>query len=361
MTANGKNPAANTQSDVHRIKCACQEILREPFLCWVGAGLSAAQGLPSMQALAEILRDQIRGMGLPSDCLDAWGNILPDLDSLGLEGALLKHSIPQQLEHAIVSVTAEAVQRGECDALRRLVEHPDGFPLGRLLKSLVTANRTIPLVTTNYDRLAEAAVEASGLCVDSLFVGSMFGALDPDCSGGSFFELTSAKGKGRANRKSVRRQVRPHIRVIKPHGSLDWYELHGRTVRSSISLPGRRLIVTPGTSKFRKGYETAFQTHQDEMRRRVKQARSYLILGYGFNDEHLEVTIREELKTGKSALYLTRDLTPSASALIKAHDRILSLSADGIRTRVLGQKLDCILPDSALWNLDQFVSEVCEP
>ena len=214
-------------------------------------------------------------------------------------------------------------------------------------------------MTTNYDRLVEIAAEEAGLGVDTMFVGHFAGALNEKESRLSFCREVTLRGK------TVKWGYRHRINVFKPHGSLDWYLREGEPVRYAGDLPSVRLIITPGLNKFRNGYESPFDRHRDRANAAIDRASRFLIIGYGFNDDHLETHLTPRIRSGVPTLLLTHTLSSNAMKLASECDNVVAIQRALVGgtegTSVFVNKKELQLADLALWELNTFVSEVLEP
>lgn len=345
--------------DLHNLKRELQDHLRDGLVTVVGSGLSCAEGLPGMGELASHLQLKIGPTLTPAD-VTAWTQISSAISSDGLEAALLKHPPSTALEAAISSETAELIAAREREVITEVFNGARVLRLTRLLKHMLKPNSGLPIVTTNYDRLVEVAAEDAGLGVDTMFLGQFAGQLNPKESQLSFCRDVSLK-----NKRPIF-TFRHRATVLKPHGSLDWYLRKGRPVRCGSELPGAtRLIITPGQNKFRNGYESPFDAHRERANRAIDQASRFLVLGYGFNDDHLETHLTPAIKAGRPTLLLTHGL--SAKALQLALDNANVIALDHAQqsgqkgTRVIQSKTQHFVPDIALWDVHSFVSEVLEP
>lgn len=161
----------------------------------------------------------------------------------------------------------------------------------------------------------------------------------------------------------VRLQFRPRAVVCKPHGSLDWYHRDGKPVRFSGELKGHnRLIITPGTTKFRGGYESPFDRQREKANSAIDRATRFLVLGYGFNDDHLETHLTPAIRGGKPALLITRTLTENAKNLALQNPNIIAIDkAPGGGTRVIRDAVAGVYPTLNIWDLGDFIEEVLEP
>ncbi len=79
-----------------------------------------------------------------------------------LETALLSHAPTDQVEAAIVALTADLILADEAKVLSEVLNSGRCLRFSKLLKHMLKPNSGIPIITTNYDRLIEVAVECEG-------------------------------------------------------------------------------------------------------------------------------------------------------------------------------------------------------
>lgn len=343
---------------IHDLKLLLQQHLTDGLVTIVGSGLSCAEGLPGMGELATHL-DATVTTGLAAADIDRWRAISPLLPTKGLEAALLEAPPTPGLEAAIVARTAELIAMRERQIVAEVFSRTRTLRFTRLVKQLLKPQTGLPIVTTNYDRLVEVAVEEAGLGVDTLFVGHFAGELNEQESRLSFCrEVTLKAGR-------VQYRYRPRANVFKPHGSLDWYHRDGRPVRYSGDLDLPRLIITPGLNKFRNGYESPFDRHRERANSAIDRASRFLVIGYGFNDDHLETHLTPRIRSGVPTLLLTCGLSDNALKLVNECRNVIAIQraeqggASGSGVFVAGA--ETFFPGLDLWDLGSFVAEVLEP
>ncbi|OTA18450.1 hypothetical protein Xvie_00273 [Xenorhabdus vietnamensis] len=345
--------------DLHELKLELQNHFSDRLVIIVGSGLSCAEGISGMSALAEHLQNTIES-ALSDDDKACWSQLSPLIRKHGLEEALLSKPPSSSLEEAIVAKTTELILSDEKNVIAEVFSENRTLSFTRLLKHLVKPSNGLPIVTTNYDRLIEIAVEEAGWGVDTLFLGNFSGSLNERESKLSFCrDVHTAKG-GR-----VKYVFRERANIFKPHGSLDWYYRDGKPVRYSGDLDLPRLIITPGLNKFRNGYESPFDKHRERANSAIDDARSFLIIGYGFNDDHLETHLIPQIKRGVPTLLLTYTLSPKAHTLACEQENVIAIQHAEIESKVgsfvFVQKEKIFIPDLALWDLNIFIKEVFEP
>jgi len=351
-------PITNSIS-VGGLKQLLQAFFSDGLVIIVGSGLSAAEGIPGMVALAGHLRIEVPRRVLSADQAN-WADIENLLSSgCGLEAALLQVPPSPGLETIIVEQTTELLRSAEAEVFREVLEQERELRLSRLLPHVLKPPEGLSVVTPNYDRLIELAAEMANLGVDSMFVGSVVGRFNEQISKLSFLKNVELKGR------HLRKHLRGKVNLFKPHGSLDWCMLNGAPVRLSLDLPVPRLIITPGLNKFRNGYQSPFDVHRDRANTAIDNAARFLILGYGFNDDHLETHLVPRLKMGRDCLLLTHTMTAQARKVAAESPGLVALEAheqNGCRgTAITRNGVAEFLAGSEIWDLKNFVTEVLEP
>lgn len=345
--------------ELHELKIELQSIFGDGLVSIIGSGLSCAEGLPGMSELASHICTIVAPQ-VPPDDAALWSVIAKAILTDGLENALLRHPPNGHIESLISIATAELISNRERDVITEVFNGTRTLRLTRLIGKMLKPSTGIPIITTNYDRLVEIAIEEAGLGVDTLFLGQFAGRLETKLSHLSFCRNVRLHGK-RAIYSYQERAL-----VFKPHGSLDWYLRDGSPVRYGGELPGAtQLIITPGQNKFRNGYNSPFDIHRERANHAIDSAKKFLVVGYGFSDDHLETHLTPAIKLGKPTLILTHTLSTKAARLAGEYPNVLALdhaTQAGITgTRVIHRQTDQFLPGLRLWDVDSFVSEVLEP
>ncbi|WP_097461521.1 SIR2 family protein [Mangrovitalea sediminis] len=338
------------------LKKILQDHFTDGLAIVVGSGLSAAEGIPGMWDLAQHLLSVVPA-SLPVGSESAWSAIEADLKAgIDLESALLKTAPPDALEAIIVTETAGLIESYEAKILEEVLAGTRELRFSSLLKHIVKPSSGVPVVTTNYDRLVEVAVEFCGMGVDVLFSGQNIGNFDPK-------ESKASLCRGVKKTKSfVYLTFKQHITVLKPHGSLDWFLRNGEPIRCTLGQLGRKLLITPGVNKFRGGYDRPFDAHRERANREIDKASRYLILGYGFNDDHLQVHLDHQLRSGKPAVLLTRSLSSNAKRIAAESPGMTTIfRINDDQFGILNSGNELAFNGPPIWDLGIFVKEVLEP
>lgn len=341
------------------IKKHLQDHLSDGLVTIIGSGLSCAEGLPGMGELANHLSAEL-GAGLSASDLALWKEIKVRLAKTGLEEALISKAPTVSLEAKISAATGKLIANREREVVSDVFNGKRKLRLTRLLAHLLKPSTGLPIVTTNYDRLVEIAVEEAGIGVDTMFVGRFAASLNERESKLSFCRKVTY------NKPNFTYHYRPRALVFKPHGSLDWYLRDGKPVAYAGELhDASRLIITPGQNKFRNGYESPFDLHRSKANDAIDRASRFLIIGYGFNDDHLETHLAPAIKSGKPTLMLAHTLTPNAVNFARTYSNVTALESfsdgDIVGTRVTFSKTQQFIPSLQIWDVHQFIDEVLEP
>jgi hypothetical protein len=337
--------------ELSTVKRRLQNHLQEGLLIVVGSGLSAAEGIPGMDALATHLKSTIPAH-LAAAPDPGWDVVVSALDAKeNLEEAMGKADLLQSTVQMIVAETALLISAKERSVIEKVMAGKRELPFTAFVKRLFSGGKKFHLITTNYDRLIEFATEAAGVGVDSGFFGYLHGRSDPKRS-------ADAHRDSYYSGKTAQFRSLPCLCVHKPHGSLDWFEVGGRIVRCPIDTAKAPIIITPGADKYRKSFQVAFDEQRSAGNRAASNATRLLFIGYGFNDEHLEQYLCPNLKVTKPTVIVTHTLSNNALRVLKnsGEAEVIAICAQpGVGfTRIVNQDGEELIVAEQLWNLDGF-------
>lgn len=342
--------------DTHVLKQRLQNLFADGLVTIIGSGLSCAEGLPGMAALAEMLIKTLPST-IAAEDEGTWAEVSDYLSNgVGLEAALHKVTISQALTDVIVQATAEFILAEEARTLADCMGTDRTLRFSRLLRHLSPANpKFVEVITPNYDRLIEFAVESAGWGVDTGFVGRILGRHHPTESDKSFARAVIQHAK------ATKLLYRDRVRLYKPHGSLDWFDTAQGVISSYLPIAAKRLIITPGVGKYKHGYEQPFDSHREGANVAIDKANGILCIGYGFNDDHLQTHLTPRLKSGVPAVLLTYELTEAATALIQGSPHTVALIHHSEGTGVITSSGVDVVPGVRWWDLEHFIKGVLEP
>jgi hypothetical protein len=268
----------------------------------LGSGASAAYGMSGMSGLAKHLVAKTDLTGLSCDEIAAWENFCQVLQGgVDLESALHQVAVSNILTARIIKTTWTLINFEDINIFQKSLQNNTMFPLSRLLEHMFKSSlRMINIVTTNYDRLAEYACEQGRI---HHFTGFTYG----------FFRQLAAPTEIQSSRR---------VNIWKVHGSVDWFQspLEDTIALSNIyDVPENHepQIVTPGTQKYQKTHLEPFRSIINNADEAIKSACSYLCIGYGFNDEHIQPKLMAKCLRNKAPItIITYALSDAAKRLI---------------------------------------------
>lgn len=329
----------------------------------VGSGLSCAEGLPGMWDLAYELIEKVptelqeesqnQWECIKHDLLDANGSVK---NNANLEATLLKYPPSNELEIVIREITTNFIKEKEQHTIKGVINGENTLRFSKFIKNFNIPDTGLVIICTNYDRLIEIACEVEGIPIDNLFFGKNISILDEDRSKMSFCEGLVQNGK------RVRRVFSRKVLIYKPHGCLNWYWFNGKPINSSFDLDLERLIITPGGNKYRSGYDTPFDIHREKANSAINVASKFIVIGYGFNDDHLETHLKHRIENGVPTLILTRSLSDNTRKIIKDKQNIIALSyfqnAESSGTEVFYNNENYQIKGINIWDIEKLVEEV---
>lgn len=339
-----------------------QGFISTDSLLFIGSGISAAEGISGMPKLGKTLKklmpDKINESDNKLNLQKKWERIDSGLSSgEGLESVLLKEignisAINDELLNMIKDVSWSLIFNDDQLVLNDFLYGDRTLRLSEFIKKFNYENDQLFIITTNYDRLIEYALDDLNITVNTLFSD---GALPR-------FDKNSALKRDQ-NYTIIKNKLRPQKRyayalLLKPHGSISWMEnKKNGSVVSSLSLSNKNpCIITPGGTKYQQGYKFPFNQIIPLMNDQINSKNRYIFLGYGFNDTHLENQLREPTNRKKPWLIITKYLPDNHEILDQLDDYVLiKQSTDPTKGSTIIYKKNNILntyeSEDELWDI----------
>jgi hypothetical protein len=256
--------------------------------------------MSGMRALAEHLIDNVKIDNEAQRTL--WDNFCNDLKrGMDLETALHKHDLHEETTRNIIFNTWQHLCPQDIKVFKHSLDPSSEFPLCSILKHMLRSTQgRVNIITTNYDRIAEYACEQARI---HHYTGFAHGFRRHQVEAGYLV---------------CQRQVN----IWKVHGSLDWFispreEICAFGNIESIPQNYLPLIVTPGIAKYRSTHKEPYKTIIHEADNILESSSSYLCIGYGFNDEHIQEKLVNKCSNKDSKLIvITHKLTNSARRIL---------------------------------------------
>ncbi|MFZ3384776.1 MAG: SIR2 family protein [Candidatus Methanoperedens sp.] len=172
-----------------------------------------------------------------------------------------------------------------------------------LRKGRERTKRPVNYFILNYDTLFEDALALERVSFNDGFIGGSTAWWDQNY----FYEDNSLSGKGREF----------EARVYKLHGSIDWIkpQKHDFPMRVRSSLPkgevigssdgeGEHVVIYPASIKYKETQNDPFAQMMMSLREHLSETENHVlaIIGYGFNDEHINMEVKDGIRKSKGAL-----------------------------------------------------------
>lgn len=298
-----------TACELDRIMKFAQDALSQDTVVILGSGASAAHRVPGMWPLAEQLKT-LPGVPDPdAGESEQWDGFKRRLDEgIDLEAALGAVRMTVRQTGYVADATRAFLLPHDEAVFGQMIADRRVLPLSRLYRHLFNSTRrSIDVVTPNYDRLAEYAADAAGVLH---FTGFTTGYLQ-------------TRTQAQAPRPSTGDGGRI-VNIWKVHGSLDWFESPEHQI---IGVRGCRetptgyvpLMITPGIDKYRLAHLEPFRTIFTCSDAALERARSYLCVGYGFNDPHLQTKLVERCDHASVPIVvITKDLSDTTKEFLRS-------------------------------------------
>lgn len=318
-----------------------QHFLQDVPLAVLGSGASINYGIPSM---AELVKD--------TEKIDADSEGYKRLIALLSAGTNLEDAMSKaDLDTTTFTLVKETIWKSVCEKDHEYFWR-DGKcePTTKLLAKLLdTCNHECMVITTNYDRIIEYAV-------DQLMANACLG-----------FEGNLTKSFDNPSNETRIRRIRARNKTVyiwKVHGSLDWFKkfqdntIVSYPLRMTIPENHEPLIVPPGKEKLALTHEEPFRSIIHKADQAIDDAPAFLCVGYGFNDEHIQPKIITQICRGKPIVVLARTLSQNCRDLIVNNENVTNYAVferhqEGT-TKVTINNTETVIPDN-YWDLSNFM------
>jgi hypothetical protein len=323
-----------------------QKYLENNPMIILGSGSSATYGLPLMSELS----DEIKNHNSEFDASE-FASLCNNLASMNLEEAIDKTDLSDASFDTLRRIVWQYINERDLELQKRLLQDKSGFALVDLLQIVIqSASNSATLVTTNYDRLAEYAVDLIGATVVTGFEGNLIRSLE--------FPTTNIQNRRIRARERV-------VNIWKVHGSLDWFIKNCGDIVSfplSTEIPSSHspLIIAPGKGKYNFTHSEPYRDIIVQADTAFSKAGSFLCIGYGFNDDHIQPKLIAQIRSGKPIVVLCQMATGACKQNVVSPDVkkfvVIEYSADG-KTLVTGSDYTEIY-DGNFWELSDFIKTV---
>lgn len=310
--------------DIDEIYKTIQDYLKEPPLVIWGSGATAGFGLPGMWTLKEEI-----GKALPSF----------DKTCTDLEAELGKDKYDADLPR-IRRIIREVVCAADIKTKENLLKNCEEFDGIRRLTQFChdPHPKVMNVVSTNYDRILE-------------YVWGYYGLQFTD--GFDQHEL-SEFDENRFKDKDI-------INLMKVHGSLDWFDVDHDVRKITTDFGYDPVMIPPGKNKYRTTHKSPYRELMQKSDDAIKRASSFLVVGFGFNDEHITPLVSKKTKAGTPIVVVTMKVTPTTEKELEKAKKVIYVEADAdiakSRIRIIenGASVSDGVVDGDYWKLNTFM------
>ncbi|MCK5058004.1 MAG: SIR2 family protein [Candidatus Aminicenantes bacterium] len=327
---------------LEKLTIAIQKHLNNNPALLIGSGASIPYGLPSMENLADEIKSKLQGKYRDDD---QWKNLIKKLNETNnLEITLDNVDIKDAIQEDIIWVVLELIERKDKVALTKFISENFYPALTDIIEKSVQKTGPTNIVTTNYDRLIEYAIDFAD------------GKNNTGFSGNYIQKFTQFSNNF----------IKRAVNLYKVHGSIDWFKhKENQNIlslksfnKSELSDKYIPLIITPGNGKYRETHVDPFRTIISKADVALRNSASYLCIGYGFNDEHIQPIIIDENRNNKKPIVIvTKEVTPKIKELflknITGNCLIIS-EGGGNGCKVYYSSSETELFSESYWQLDEF-------
>lgn len=342
--------------DMDNLKKNLQSFFDQGTVTIVGSGLSCAEGISGMKALSEKLIEDVPNK-LSNEDMECWRNIEETLNNgTDLESTLQQNKATNNIERAIIESAYELISSEDISIFKEIIEKSRKLRFSEYLSCFNVDLYNLVVITTNYDLLIEYACEIKGLVYSDSYYGKIISKYSPENA-----EKEMLKGIKRG--KKPMNHYKPHIKIYKPHGSINWKLINGELNKINHVNCGIPCIITPGSNKYEKGYEEPFDYHIGKMGQEIDNAKRLIFIGYGFNDNHLETHLNKPENISKPKLIVTRTLYGNAKKIVDNSPNTIAIEEMKINdksygTRIYFEKQKYEIKDNKIWDIAELIKEV---
>jgi len=307
-----------------------QKFLKNPPTVIWGSGATIPYGLPSMDDFKDKLKTEMPQLSSENNLEIEIGKIR-DSNKINL----IKKTIWKIVyEKDRIFFKALYKNRRYAESIKIMIEkfnshHPE----------------ILNIITTNYDRVLEYVLAINGHSFTDGFSGQNL----------SLFNETNFK------KKKI-------INVLKVHGSLNWFEVDEKIVfisdREAIDDKDLNpLIISPSTQKYEEAYKEPFRTLIHKSDNIIKDSKSFFVVGFGFNDEHLTPKIYNKIKEGVPIIIIVKKASENCLKKLEQTQNFVLIEDYGkdeskVSYRRKDDQAEGISLEGQYWILENFIKEV---
>lgn len=149
---------------------------------------------------------------------------------------------------------------------------------------------------------------------------------------------------------------------MKVHGSLNWFEIDNEVRKLNSDFGYLPIMIPPGKNKYRTSHNNPYRELMQKSDNAIKKANSFLVVGFGFNDEHITPLIIRKIKDGTPIVVVTKYITSTTIQQLDKAKKVIYVEADEtndnksrIRIKDNGIIISDSIEDDSYWRLKNFM------
>ena len=152
------------------------------------------------------------------------------------------------------------------------------------------------------------------------------------------------------------------INLMKVHGSLDWFDVDNAVRKLNTDFGYDPVMIPPGKNKYRTTHNSPYRELMQKSDDAIKMASSFLVVGFGFNDEHITPLVSKKTKQGAPIVVVTMKVTPTTEKELEKAKKVIYIEADAVndcksRIRIVenGTVISDTVENGEFWMLNKFM------
>lgn len=318
----------------------------------VGTGLSVNYKIAGMSALNEELNRFFSCMRNNDPNREKWESIKDNVSTNGLENGLQDVDFNRDVDfiECITKCTANLLLDDLSSNINDIMNKDTGFKklLNYLLNTCSANHNVLDIMTPNYDLIIELICDSMGIQVIDGFLGNIYYKFDQ-------YLLKQP------NKKYILNSHYKYARLFKPHGSINWISGDNGLVkindfRSLKHNIDKISIIAPGGDKYRQGMTVdEYRIMREEFNNVLSRSSlcPILIFGYGFNDDHFNCTIFENLN--RPLLVISRSIKGEILEKLNKNNNAVAFYSKNGSSYLLFRGTSYIINEK-LWDINIFAN-----
>ena len=308
-----------------------QNFLKDPPVIIWGSGATVPYKIPSMNELTDILN--IEGIKI-----DRNSNLETKLSEIS-------KSEPKKINDIKKTIINKILEK-DLLCLENSIKDKQFFsPIISMVKCFIKPQpEKIDIITSNYDRILEYALTQENIPYTEGFSGRIL----------SKFDMSLFREKGK------------FINLIKVHGSLNWMSYENEIFYIPVEYNNFKIniqgmlnnIILPTKDKFEDSYKNPYRQLIAQSDECIQKAKSFLVVGFGFNDKHITPIMENKIKEGVPIVIITKQATQSCIDILNKATNYCLLQEDEKNTNVTCSKQkqpDVPSLEGKYWELNNFM------